>query len=172
MTGRRGIVSSNIFRQHRTRLLVISKDNAMRNDLVTLLTGYGYFVDYVENRHDGLRRFRENKHAIVIVDVHTLPRVPAHFFRAFRIYRRNPIIIIAATEEEMPRVYPYLCRDVYDILQLPLKMDYLDFVLKRLVEHHVIMKSNEFLKTLMLMLGLIAPIWIALLYAMARLWGG
>jgi hypothetical protein len=60
---------------------------------------------------------------------------------------------------------------VYDILQLPFKMEYLDFVLKRLVDHHVIMKSNEFLKTLLLMLCLIAPIWLALLYVMIRLWG-
>jgi len=164
-------MSTNFFRKHRTRLLVISKDDSMRNDLVTLLTGYGYFVDYVKNRHDGLRKYRENKNAIVIVDVHTLPRVPAHFFRAFRIYKRNPIIVIAASEEEMPRVYPYLCRDVYDILQLPLKMDYLDFVLKRLVDHHVIMKTNEFLKTFLLIFGLIAPIWAALLIVMIRFWG-
>ena len=158
------------FRQHRTRLLVISKDEAMRNSLVTLLTGYGYFVDYVENRHDGLRKFRENKHAIAIVDVHTLPRVPAHFFRAFRIYKRNPIIVIAANDEEMPRVYPYLCRDVYDILQLPLKMEYLDFTLKRLVEHNRLMKNNEFLKMLLLMLALIAPIWITLIYVLLLFW--
>lgn len=158
------------FRQHRTRLLVISKDEAMRNSLVTLLTGYGYFVDYVENRHDGLRKFRENKHAIAIVDVHTLPRVPAHFFRAFRIYKRNPIIVIAANDEEMPRVYPYLCRDVYDILQLPLKMEYLDFTLKRLVEHNRLMKNNEFLKMLLLMLALIAPIWITLFYVLLLFW--
>jgi DNA-binding NtrC family response regulator len=164
-------VATNRFRQHRTRLLVISKDDTLRNNLVTLLTGYGYFVDYVENRHDGLRKFRENKHAIAIVDVHTLPRLPERFFKAFRIFKRNPIIIIAATEEEMPRVYPYLCREVYDILQLPFKMEYLDFVFKRLVDHHFIMKSNEFLKTLFLMLCLIAPIWLALFYVMIRLWG-
>jgi DNA-binding NtrC family response regulator len=163
-------VTSIDFRQHRTRLLVISKDEAMRNSLVTLLTGYGYFVDYVENRHDGLRKFRENKHAIAIVDVHTLPRVPAHFFRAFRIYKRNPIIVIAANDEEMPRVYPYLCRDVYDILQLPLKMEYLDFTLKRLVEHNRLMKNNEFLKMLLLMLALIAPIWITLFYVLLLFW--
>jgi DNA-binding NtrC family response regulator len=161
----------NIFRQHRTRLLVISKDYGVRDSLVTLLTGYGYFVDYVENMHEGLIKFREFKHAVAIVDVHSLPHIPAHFFKAFRIYQRNPVIVIAANENEMPRLYPYLYSDVYDILQLPLKTDYLDLVLKRLVGYNRLLKTNEFYKTLAIMLALIAPLWLIFFHIILRWWG-
>ena len=162
---------SKAFLKHRTRLLIICKNDELRNDLVTLLSGYGYFVDYASDRRDGLRRFGEYKHAIVIVDVPTLPRVPRHFFTSFRIFTRNPIILIAAHENEMTRVYPYLRRDVYDVVQLPLNMGYLDFILKRLVAHHQQVNRHEFVTMTFLILFLIAPIWIVLLHVVLRTGG-
>ncbi len=158
------------FRKHRTRLLVISKDGRLRNDLVTLLTGYGYFVDYVDSRIGGLRKFRETKHAIVIIDVPTLPREPSHFFRSFRVYSRNPIFLIAAKDEEMIKVEPYLKKEVYDIVNIPLKMVYLNFSLKRLVDHMERMRSNEFLKTAIILAALATPIWLVLMYVLFLWW--
>jgi len=164
-------VQKNIFMQHRNRLLIISKDYFVRDNLVTLLTGYGYYVDYVDNRHDGLIKFREHKHDIAIIDVHSLPHVPSHLFKAFKIYQRNPVIVIAAQIDELSQIYPYLYSDVYDIIRFPLNMDYLDIALKRIVNYNELIRKNGFLKMLITIFLLTAPVWIAFFHILLRWWG-
>jgi DNA-binding response OmpR family regulator len=154
----------NVFDRTRRRLLVICRDHKVRNDLVTLLTGYGYFVDYVEDRDEGIAKFRQHKQAVVIIDVPALPRFPESIFREFRVYSRNPIILIAAHKDEERKVYPYLDEGAYDIIELPLKAEYLHFRLRRLVSHGAMEAVNEFRRLLISALLFGLPIWIALVY--------
>ena len=57
---------------NRDRVLVISNRGEVRNELVTLLSGYGYFVEYCATRREGIRKFRSHKQSIVILDVNAL----------------------------------------------------------------------------------------------------
>jgi len=152
----------------RTRLLVISRDAKVCSDLVILLTGYGYFVDYVQNREDGIERFRQHKHAVVIMDVPALPQFPEEVFRAFYVYRRNPIILIAAHRHEQERMVPYLDKGVFDIIELPLKIEFLHFRLRRLVAHSELQSRKEFLQTLVAMGLILLPVWFLVVYMLAR----
>lgn len=150
------------------RLLVISRNPKVRDDLVTLLTGYGYYVDYVQDRSEGIARFRQHKQTIVIVDVPALPRFPQRMFRMFRVYRRNPIVLIAAYEDEQERAYSYLKHGVYDVIQLPLNIDYVDIVLSRLVKYNKLTAQNEFMRLLILLTVFVIPLWILLIAVVAR----
>lgn len=142
------------------RLLVISKDNELRNDFVTLLSGYGYFVDYVKNRAEGIRKFRQHKQAVVIIDVASLPTSPSVLFRLFKFYTQYPIIAIAVRPEEEKDMQPYLdYPDLYDVLPLPINMENLDHTLRRLVKHHNLRNKFEFYQVLSLALFGILPIF-------------
>ncbi len=152
------------FQKNRPRLLVISKNKEVRHNLVTLLTGYGYYVDYVDNRDDGIQNYREHKHHIVIMDVDSLPEDPDSMFTLFKAYSKNPVILAAANKEEEENVYPYMQRGVYDIVQIPLKMNYLHFILRRLVEHSRLESKNEFMQSFLKLLILIAPAWLTLIF--------
>ncbi|MBD3316474.1 MAG: response regulator [Chitinivibrionales bacterium] len=156
------------FDRTRRRLLVICRDHKVRSDLVTLLTGYGYFVDYVEDRHEGIAKFKQHKQAVVIIDVPALPQFPESVFREFRVYSRNPIILIAAHKDEQRKVYPYLDEGAYDIIELPLKADYLHFRLRRLVAHSALEAVSEFRRFLISALLFALPVWLALIRSFAR----
>jgi DNA-binding response OmpR family regulator len=148
------------FEKNRTRLLLVCKDQRLSNDLVTLLTGYGYYVDYVATRKEGVHKFKQYKQAIVIFDVASLPRYPSHLFRVFRVYMSSPKILIIAKQEEEELVYPYLNNAVYDIIQLPLRFEYLNFTLRRLVTYDNLCARFEFLSTVMKLVLYTSPLWI------------
>jgi len=158
-----------VFEKSRPRLLIISKETGIRDELVTLLTGYGYFVDYVNNREDGLDKFKKHKQAIVIIDVPSLPRYPGRMLRIFQTFKKNPIILIAAKKSEEKKVEPYLRNGVYDILHLPLNLNYVGINLRRLVSTSHLMAQNEFLILLVGLGILILPIWIMVLMMFMRI---
>ncbi|MFP4416725.1 MAG: hypothetical protein ACOC4C_03095 [Fibrobacterota bacterium] len=152
------------FQKNRPRLLIISKNSEVRHDLVTLLTGYGYYVDYVDNREDGIHNYREHKHHIVIMDVASLPSDPERMFSLFQAYKKNPVILVAAHKQQEYMVYPYMQQGVYDIVQLPLKIHYLRFILRRLVEHSRMEAKNEFMRSFLKLLFFISPAWLTLIF--------
>ncbi len=154
--------------RNRSRLLIISKDEAVRNDMVMLLSGCGYFVDYVETRTEGLDKFRNFKHAVVILDVAALPRSPQRLLNLFRMYKKNPIILIVAPKEDEARLYPYMQLGIFDIVTLPFQVDYLYFVLRRLMDHSRLTATNEFTRMLLLMVFITLPIWWIAIWFIAR----
>jgi two-component system response regulator ResD len=154
--------------RNRSRLLIISKDPLVRNDMIMLLSGCGYFVDYVETRSEGIAKFRNFKHAVVILDIHALPRSPQRLLGLFRMYKKNPIILIVAEKENESRLYPYMQLGIFDIVTLPFHVDYLYFVLRRLIDHSRLTASNEFARLLLLMIFLTLPIWLIALWFISR----
>jgi DNA-binding response OmpR family regulator len=156
------------FNRNRTRLLVICQNEALSNELVTLLTGYGYYVDYVTTRKEGIIKFGQHKQAIVIIDAASLPRFPNHLFQTFKYYTINPKIMIAATREEEEKIYPYLDKGVFDIIQVPLRFEYIDFNLSRLVAYDRVSARFSFLKFLIQLLLFAAPIWMLFLMAIGK----
>lgn len=145
---------------NRPRLLIISKDHNVQNDLVTLLTGYGYYVDYVRTRTEGVVKFKNYKHSVVILDFNSYISNGKRLFDILKAYKRNPVVCVTATKDEEPLTYKYLQEGVYDIIQLPLKVEYLDFVLNRLIDNSVTNIKYEFLHLLIAILFFSTPLVI------------
>lgn len=148
------------FDKNRTRLLLICKDPDINIKLVTLLTGYGYYVDYVTTRQEGILKFRQHKQGVIIFDASLLPRYPKHLFRLFRTSLSNPKILITARPEQQQKVYPYLNECVYDFIQVPLNFENLDFILHRLVAYDTLTSQYEFLYLLIKLSIISFPLWI------------
>lgn len=153
---------------HRHRVLVISGSTETRNELVTLLSGYGYFVEYCQSRMEGLKKFRAHKQAIVILDVPSLRAFPRRLFRFFELLRKNTIVLIAAHKNEEMEAFRNLRHGAYDVLHLPLKTDFLKQTLARAQAHHKLLLENLFVKNVVFFSVLMAPIWGFLFYLLAR----
>lgn len=152
----------------RHRVLVISQSTDLRNELVTLLSGYGYFVEFCQSRLEGVRKFRAHKQSIVILDVPVLRNFPARLFRLIRTIRRNTIVLIAAHRKEETEAVQRMDLGAYDILQLPLKTDFLKLTLNRAMVHHRISMENLFVKNVLFFGLLMAPLWLFLGYLLSR----
>jgi DNA-binding NtrC family response regulator len=153
---------------NRHRVLVISRSSDLRNELVTLLSGYGYFVEFCHSRMEGIRKFRSHKQSIVILDVPVLRTFPERIFRLIHMVRRNTIVLIAAHKKEEGEAFRQLGLGAYDILNLPLKTDFLKLTLSRALEHHRLMLENIFVKNVVFFSVLMLPIWGVLAYLMLK----
>jgi len=153
---------------HRHRVLVISRSPDLRNELVTLLSGYGYFVEYSPNRLDGLRKFRAHKQPIVILDVPILDHWPKRLFHFFQLVRKNTIVLIAAHKSEEAQAFKQMRLGAYDVLNLPLKTDFLKLTLTRAMSHHKMIIENIFVKNALFFGLLMLPIWVVLIWVLSR----
>jgi DNA-binding NtrC family response regulator len=149
---------------NRHRVLVISRSRDLRNELVTLLSGYGYFVEFCQSRMEGIRKFRAHKQSIVILDVPVLRTFPLRLFRFIQMIRRNTIVLIAANRKEEAEAVQRLNLGAYDILHLPLQTDFLKLTLKRALDHHKLTVENIFVKNTVFFGLLMAPLWAILAY--------
>ncbi len=153
---------------NRHRVLVISKRPDVRNELVTLLSGYGYFVEYCSTQLEGVRRFRAHKQPILILDVPVLRIFPKRLFKLIRLVRRNTIILVAAYKNEETDAFGHLQLGAYDILNLPLKTDFLTLTLNRAQAHHMLLIESLFVKNGVFFGLLMAPIWAYLAYLLVK----
>lgn len=149
---------------NRQRVLVISRNTELRNELVTLLSGYGYFVEYCATRLEGIRKFRAHKQPMVILDVPVLRMFPKRLFRMIQRVRKNTIVLIAAHKHEEQTAFERLALGAYDILHLPLKTDFLRLTLNRAVSHHQVILEGVFVKNVLFFALLAAPVWLLLAY--------
>ncbi len=153
---------------NRQRVLVISRSADLRNELITLLSGYGYFVEYCQTRLEGIRKFRAHKQHIVILDMPALRLFPKRLFEFFRKVRKNTIMLIAADKREEPEAFRHLHLGAYDILDLPLKTDSLRRILHRALEHHRLLLENLFVKNAAFFGLLMLPVWAGLAWVLVR----
>ncbi|HZH74347.1 MAG TPA: hypothetical protein VFD91_17785 [Mariniphaga sp.] len=156
------------FEKNRTRLLVICQKDDLTCNLVTLLTGYGYYVDYVKTLTDGVTRFKGYKHTIVIVDSDLLPERPEELFTVFKYYTVNPKILIVAGKNEEEAIYPYLDNGIYDIIQVPLRFRYLHYKLRKLVVNDNLMSKYEYYQFLIQLIVISSPIWVNFIISLTR----
>ncbi len=161
--------SSHKFDKNRPRLLIIIKESAGRDELVTLFTACGYYVDYVATAKEGLTHFRLRRHSIVMFDLESLGDSPGTVLSQFRYYKRRPILIAATAKEEEERVYPLFAEGLYDFVTLPLRTEYVDIVLRRMVYLNRMTARYEFMHTLLLLSLQLTPLWILITYSLARL---
>ena len=153
---------------NRHRVLVISKSSDLRNELVTLLSGYGYFVEFCHSRMEGIRKFRAHKQPIVIVDVPVLRTFPKRLFQFVQMVRKNTIVLIAAHKREEEEAFQRLHLGAYDILNLPLTTDFLKLTLSRALAHHRLELENIFVKNVLFFGLLMLPVWAYLAYLLLR----
>ena len=149
-------------------MLVISKSAEVRNELVTLLSGYGYFVEYCQSRLEGIRKFRAHRQPIVILDVPVLGAFPKRLFKLIRMVRQNTIVLIAANKRDEAVAFERLSLGAYDVLHLPLKTEFLKLTLSRAINYHRLTLENLFVKNFVFFGLLMFPVWAFLAFLIIK----
>ncbi|MFC1586167.1 hypothetical protein ACFL5V_11510 [Fibrobacterota bacterium] len=153
---------------NRHRVLVISKRQDLCDDLATLISGYGYFVDRCQDRLEGIKRFRAYKQSIIIIDVPSLRRFSKRIFSLIRMIQHNAIILVAAYKPENRLALEHLKLGAYDILNLPLKTEFLINTLNRAQSHHKMILENLFVKNILFFGLLMMPLWLLTAYLLIK----
>jgi DNA-binding NtrC family response regulator len=153
---------------NRHRVLVISRNDELRNDLVTLISSYGYFVEDFANRLEAIRRFRAHKQSIIIIDIPSLRRFSKRIFNLIRNIQQNAIILVAAHKPENRIAFEHLSMGAYDVLRLPLKTESLIHTLNRAQSHHRMLIDNMFVKNLLFFGLLMIPLWLLTAYLLIK----
>lgn len=150
------------------RVLVLSRNQHLRNDLVTLLSGYGYHTDHSDSRSEGMKQFRAYKQSIIIVDVPILRKFSQRIFRMIRIIHRHAIVLVAAHQSEMSLAFAHLRGGAFDVLNLPLTTSELIHTINRAQQHHRLYLENLFVKNVLFFGMLLAPLWILCLFLLFK----
>ena len=151
-----------IFTKNRVRLLVLSTDEHILDDLATMLTGYEFYVDYLSSMKEGLRKFRAYRHSIVLVDERMIPPTSRRLFAAFFKVQENCLILPLIHPENGERVGKYLEDGAYSSLNLPLNAREIHERLERLMLFYNTNIKLNFYKVLGLNFVLILPILLGL----------
>jgi DNA-binding response OmpR family regulator len=149
--------------QKNYRALIIGR-KTLDDELNSILSGYGYFVEHCRTRLEGVGKFRSHKQSLVILDIEAIQGFPERLFRFFRLVRENSIVIIAADSRRHSQASRYLLWGAHDVLHLPLDRDVLNFTLSRTSAYHRSLVRSTFLKNAVFFGLAMTPLWAILLY--------
>jgi DNA-binding NtrC family response regulator len=153
--------------QKNYRALIIGR-KSLDEELNSILSGYGYFVEHCRTRLEGTRKFRAHKQSLVILDIEAIQGFPERLFRFFRLVRENSIVLVAADARSEPRASRYLIWGAHDVLNLPLRRDALNFTLSRTSAYHRSLVRSTFVKNTLYFGLAMLPLWAVLLYLVLR----
>ena len=151
----------------KSRALLIGP-KGMDPELRALLGGYGYAVDYCRTREEGVKRFRERRQSLVIVDADALGGFPQRLFRFFRTVRESAIGLVASGLEKRDEVAKFLLWGAHDVLQFPLRREALNFTLSRTSAYHRMLVRRTFLRNALYFMAVMLPFWLLLLFLVVR----
>jgi DNA-binding response OmpR family regulator len=150
-------------RKHRALLI---GGGGLSGELRAVLNGFGYFVEHCLERGEGIRKFRERRHSLIVVDADALRGQPERFFRFFSIARGGSIVLVASAKERRGDVARYLLWGAHDVILLPLKPDALSFILGRASAYHRRVLRAAFYRNALIFGLAVAPLWAVLLYVL------
>ncbi len=152
----------------RKKLLLLSADHQMRDDLMALLTGMGFYVDYEDTLTKALDRFRNVRHSVVFIDERYTPSNSARLYQAFYRIQTNCIVVALVDYENRAHVFSHLADGAWDIMTLPLMHEEVVSKVQRLVKHHQLISSVNFLKHLVLFLLLLFPLLALTIWTLTK----
>ena len=82
--------------------------------------------------------------------------------------QRNAVILIAAYKPENHLAFEHLKMGAYDVLNLPLRTEFLIHTLKRAQNHHRMLLENMFVKNVIFFGLLMIPLWLLTAYLLIK----
>lgn len=154
------------FLQQRIRVLVVCKDPEVQNVMVALLTGFEFYVDYVDNVNEAVARFKAYRHPVVLLDQTFAVAQVRRLLKLFLLVQRDCLVMAISQPdqnlEELHRMDP----GVFDLVELPVCSHDMQFRVRRLLRHHQTVCTLNFLKMMVLAFAqLIIPLVALARYA-------
>lgn len=108
--------------KNRPRILVASPVPEDLQQMTTLCSAMGYYVDYFSNLKDTIRKFRHYRHSIVILDENLIPSSAKRLLDTFCRIQQNCMILVVA-EAGSSAWDLCLQGSVHDIITKPLNAE-------------------------------------------------
>jgi DNA-binding NtrC family response regulator len=145
--------------ENRPRLLIISPDDSYQKDLVAILTGFGFYIDYQSSLKEAMRSFKTHRHALVFIDEELFPPSVERLFHLFRKIQKRCVIIVLNTGAVTSR---YLNAGAYDVINKTQDLHSQMAQFNRVVVNHHMMVRNNLLQFTLLLFALGLPLIIML----------
>jgi len=145
----------------RNKVLILSKEKEIENDIFMVLSSHGYSIDLICNIEEAKEKLIYYKPALFIADIGLLPNYPAKLLAIFTKARKTPTFLIIDDEKSKENLNKYLeyCND---ILKFPFNEENLYYKIQKAVNYSKIISDNHYYEGMFLVLKLMAPLLIVL----------
>lgn len=157
-----------MFNLIKERLLVLLKDDSLRERIDKLLTNAGYIVDNAADRKKALSDFLRYRHAIVLLDEDFIPRYPHRFLQFFKVAHRTPGVVIFKKPEKDLTSYQFFTDSAVEVVNTSFKNEELLAVVKHVDSYMRVQSRGIFYKDLLIQVGLAVPLVVLLAVLLFR----
>ncbi|GAB4334632.1 MAG: sigma 54-interacting transcriptional regulator [Desulfobulbaceae bacterium] len=127
-------------------ILIVDDDTAHLTMLKTILSGWGYGTEGVEDGADAIERVRDHPYDAVLMDVRMARVSGIEALQAIKEFNPAIPVIIMTAYSSVDSAVEAMKRGAYDYLTKPLNFDDLKFTLERSLAHMALAEENRDLK--------------------------
>ena len=127
-------------------ILVVDDDDAHRTMLRTLIGGWGYAIDDVDDGSKAVERVKEQIYDLVLMDVRMVNVSGLEALEKIKSYNPSIPIIIMTAFSSVETAVDALKKGAHDYLTKPLDFDKLKITIERSMEHTRLKEENRLLK--------------------------
>ncbi|MGM0461654.1 MAG: hypothetical protein ACQEQ4_04460 [Fibrobacterota bacterium] len=153
--------------KNRHRVLLLSTDTEVTNDILMLLSAHYYLVDLAKDEARARDLFVNYKHSILIADVDLIPDTPQSFIPLFKAARKKPVFLLINRNERSDKVLSYLQNGVDDLLTMPIYSDKLYRKVKRAAEYNRMQHDIEYHSGMVFLLKMLIPVIIVITFLLS-----
>lgn len=151
--------NSNVIKE---RVLVLSKDKSLLDNIEKLLVKSGYLIDKTTNRKNALTEFLKLRHSIILVDEVFLPRFSYRLTMLFKAAHRMPGLIVLRKSESPKNSWIFILDAIAKEINVPCSDEELLSTIKYVSRFMRERSQSIFYKNLLLYMALAVPLIILL----------
>ena len=130
----------------RPRLLLVEDEETQRNALVTLLRDEGFEVIAVGTLAEAVRAARDTAIAVVVTDFRLPDGTGLDVLRETKAHNPHVQVVLVTAYGTVDRAVEAMKGGAYDYLTKPIDVDKLLIILRRALEHRLLVSENESLR--------------------------
>lgn len=151
-------------------VLIVDDDDSFASALKRIVEELGHTCERAGDGQEGLVKFHGWDFDVVIVDL-KMPRMNgAEFIREARRIDKNVAVMVITGFADLNSAVETLNLGAYDYLEKPVAVERLEAALDRGMERRRLATRLKFSKSLIWMLVISFPLWIAIGFILAYLW--
>lgn len=127
-------------------ILIVDDDKAHLFMLQTILKGWGYGTEGVEDGEDAVERVKEKAYNAVLMDIKMARMSGVEALAKIKAYDSAIPVLLMTAYSSVGKAVEAMKLGAYDYLTKPLNFDELKITLERCLEHVVLLNENKSLK--------------------------
>lgn len=144
------------------RILVVDDDKALADYLVEYLSRMGYQATAAYGGKAGLTKFDQGDFQLVITDLKMPEMDGMELLEAIKTRDSRVIVMVITGYGTIESAVAAIKKGAYDFIPKPFKMEELEVIINRALEHHTLLRQLGLFRGLTLALIISVPFWLVL----------